>query len=70
MSSVDIEGSGTTAQNRENAISSKSLQKTELDTDTDLLSLSDMGKKENGRYRNRTSDPLVKSPIFHLYSLI
>jgi hypothetical protein len=68
VSSIDIEESDEIAQNREQAINSKSLQMTELDKENDLMSLSGIGEKGNGRYRNRTCDPLIKSQLLYRLS--
>ncbi len=41
----------------------KPLQMTDLGTKKDPMSPTDKGQKENGRYRIRTCDPLIKSQL-------
>ena len=40
----------------------------QLDTDGDTLSSVVKGEKNNGRYRNRTCDPLIKSQLLYRLS--
>ncbi len=63
MSSVGSGQKGESPNIEKKSQDGKPLYVVGLETIKDQLSPSDTGQKTNGRYRNRTCDPLIKSQL-------
>ena len=68
MSSIGSSQAGESSNIPQNVGGNKSLRTAELDIKKDRLSTSDTGQKTNGRWGNRTHDPLIKSQLLYQLS--